>query len=93
MSVVLFIVSRFSPYEWRIVSFTDTQSSEHSEVATTKVLYKIRFDLLRKLIFIHMYVLFQTTVVNEFNFWNSLWFTLGSFMQQGSDITPRSEKN
>ncbi|CAB3225979.1 unnamed protein product [Arctia plantaginis] len=31
-----------------------------------------------------------TTVVNEFNFWNSLWFTLGSFMQQGSDITPRS---
>ncbi|XP_059057646.1 glutamate receptor 1-like [Achroia grisella] len=67
VSVVLFIVSRFSPYEWRVVSFTDTQSSEHSEVATTK-----------------------TTVVNEFNFWNALWFSLGSFMQQGSEITPRS---
>ncbi|KAM3968887.1 LOW QUALITY PROTEIN: glutamate receptor 1 [Aphomia sociella] len=67
VSVVLFLVSRFSPYEWRVVSFTDTQSSEHAEVATTK-----------------------TTVVNEFSFWNSIWFSLGSFMQQGSDITPRS---
>lgn len=33
---------------------------------------------------------FQTTVVNEFSFWNSMWFSVGSFMQQGSDITPRS---
>ncbi|XP_063632819.1 glutamate receptor 1-like [Cydia splendana] len=67
VTVVLFIVSRFSPYEWRVVSYTDTQSSEHTEVATTK-----------------------TTVVNEFSFWNSMWFSVGSFMQQGSDITPRS---
>lgn len=37
VSVVLFLVSRFSPNEWRIVSFTDSQSSEHNEVATTKV--------------------------------------------------------
>ncbi|KAL0902302.1 hypothetical protein ABMA27_000205 [Loxostege sticticalis] len=67
VSVVLFLVSRFSPNEWRIVSFTDSQSSEHNEVATTKA-----------------------SVVNEFSFWNSMWFSLGSFMQQGSDITPRS---
>ncbi|CAG9782114.1 unnamed protein product [Diatraea saccharalis] len=31
-----------------------------------------------------------TNIVNEFSFWNSMWFSLGSFMQQGSDITPRS---
>ncbi|KAJ8736978.1 hypothetical protein PYW07_000249 [Mythimna separata] len=67
VSVVLFIVSRFSPYEWRVVSFTDSQISDHSDVSTTK-----------------------TTVVNEFSFWNSMWFSLGSFMQQGSDINPRS---
>ncbi|KAH9627817.1 hypothetical protein HF086_000202 [Spodoptera exigua] len=66
VSVVLFIVSRFSPYEWRVVSFTDSHS-DHSDVSTTK-----------------------TTVVNEFSFWNSMWFSLGSFMQQGSDINPRS---
>ncbi|XP_028156300.1 glutamate receptor 1-like [Ostrinia furnacalis] len=67
VSVVLFLVSRFSPNEWRIVSFPDGQSSEHNEVTTTKA-----------------------SVVNEFSFWNSMWFSLGSFMQQGSDITPRS---
>ncbi|KAJ0183994.1 hypothetical protein K1T71_000417 [Dendrolimus kikuchii] len=67
VSIVLFLVSRFSPYEWRIVSFTDSQSTEHTDIATTK-----------------------TSVVNEFSFWNSMWFSLGSFMQQGSDITPRS---
>ncbi|XP_030021689.2 glutamate receptor 1 [Manduca sexta] len=66
VTVVLFLVSKFSPYEWRAVSFSDSQS-EHSEGTTTK-----------------------TTVVNEFSFWNSMWFSLGSFMQQGSEITPRS---
>ncbi|CAH0703354.1 unnamed protein product [Spodoptera exigua] len=35
VSVVLFIVSRFSPYEWRVVSFTDSHS-DHSDVSTTK---------------------------------------------------------
>ncbi|CAK1588596.1 unnamed protein product [Parnassius mnemosyne] len=67
VSTVLFLVSRFSPQEWRVLSFTDTQTSEHNEVATTK-----------------------TTIVNEFSFWNSVWFSIGSLMQQGSDIAPRS---
>ncbi|XP_013179017.1 PREDICTED: glutamate receptor 1-like, partial [Papilio xuthus] len=67
VSIVLFLVSRFSPSEWRLVSVTDSQSNEHNEVATIK-----------------------TTVINEFSFWNSIWFSIGSFMQQGSDISPRS---
>lgn len=31
-----------------------------------------------------------TKIVNEFSFFNSLWFTLGAFMMQGVDICPRS---
>jgi ionotropic glutamate receptor len=31
-----------------------------------------------------------TRIVNEFTFYNSLWFTLAAFMQQGVDICPRS---
>ncbi len=31
-----------------------------------------------------------TTVANVFSLMNSLWFSLGAFMQQGTDITPRS---
>uniref|UniRef100_A0AAY4BEU7 Glutamate receptor n=1 Tax=Denticeps clupeoides TaxID=299321 RepID=A0AAY4BEU7_9TELE len=54
VSVVLFLVSRFSPYEWHS---DDQQQPEHT---------------------------------NEFGIFNSLWFSLGAFMQQGCDISPRS---
>lgn len=32
----------------------------------------------------------QNTVVNDFSILNSFWFSLGAFMQQGCDISPRS---
>uniref|UniRef100_A0A672SS60 Glutamate receptor n=1 Tax=Sinocyclocheilus grahami TaxID=75366 RepID=A0A672SS60_SINGR len=53
VSVVLFLVSRFSPYEWH----REEKQPEHT---------------------------------NEFGIFNSLWFSLGAFMQQGCDISPRS---
>ncbi|CAM1319691.1 GRIA2 (predicted) [Pycnogonum litorale] len=55
VSLVLFLVSRFSPYEWHILN---TSSGP--------------------------------VVSNEFSIYNSLWFALGAFMQQGCDICPRS---
>ncbi|OWA49771.1 Glutamate receptor 2 [Hypsibius exemplaris] len=55
VSVVLFLVSRFSPYEWHI-----------EETFNGPV------------------------VVNEFSMYNTLWFSLGAFMQQGGHIYPRS---
>lgn len=54
VSVVLFLVSRFSPYEWRVEE-----------------------------------TLAGTAVANDFSLLNSLWFSLGAFMQQGCDISPR----
>lgn len=54
VSVVLFLVSRFSPHEWR---------------------YEETFV--------------GPTVSNDFSLYNSLWFSLGAFMQQGCDICPR----
>ncbi|XP_076446346.1 glutamate receptor-like [Babylonia areolata] len=53
VSVVLFLVSRFSPNEWHLTV------GEHQ-------------------------------VTNDFSISNSLWFSLGAFMQQGCDISPRS---
>ena len=52
VSVVLFLVSRFSPFEWHV---EDNQEG----------------------------------LVNNFTIFNSLWFSLGAFMQQGVDIEPR----
>lgn len=54
VSVVLFLVSRFSPYEWQIEDSVN-----------------------------------GPTFTNDFTILNSLWFSLGAFMQQGCDISPR----
>uniref|UniRef100_A0A673L0D2 Glutamate receptor n=1 Tax=Sinocyclocheilus rhinocerous TaxID=307959 RepID=A0A673L0D2_9TELE len=61
VSVVLFLVSRFSPYEWH---------TEEPEEDTDG--------------------LPSDQPPNEFGIFNSLWFSLGAFMQQGCDISPRS---
>ncbi|XP_029375901.1 glutamate receptor 1-like isoform X3 [Echeneis naucrates] len=60
VSVVLFLVSRFSPYEWQ-----GDDSDDEDETLTPE----------------H---------TNDFGIFNSLWFSLGAFMQQGCDISPRS---
>ena len=56
VSILLFILARFSPYEWD----NPHPCTEEAEV-----------------------------LVNEFSLCNSMWFTIGSLMQQGSDISPK----
>ncbi|KHN72930.1 Glutamate receptor 1 [Toxocara canis] len=57
VSVVIFLVSRFSPYEWRVEEMPNGSGF---------------------------------TISNDFSVYNCLWFTLAAFMQQGTDILPRS---
>merc|ERR1711881_324994 len=57
VSVLLFILARFSPYEW---------DNPHP----------CRTD--------------QDILVNDFSLVNSMWFTIGSLMQQGSDLSPKA---
>lgn len=57
VSVVLFLVSRFSPYEWKRDMDEEEPDADQPP--------------------------------NEFGIFNSLWFSLGAFMQQGCDFTPR----
>jgi hypothetical protein len=52
VSVVLFLVSRFSAEEWNVDSG-------------------------------------QGKLSNDFSIGNSLWFSLGAFMQQGCDVLPK----
>uniref|UniRef100_A0A7N8WP73 Glutamate receptor n=1 Tax=Mastacembelus armatus TaxID=205130 RepID=A0A7N8WP73_9TELE len=61
VSVVLFLVSRFSPYEWQ-----GEDSDDEDETLP------------------------DSQHTNDFGIFNSLWFSLGAFMQQGCDISPRS---
>ncbi|XP_038867784.1 glutamate receptor 1-like isoform X4 [Salvelinus namaycush] len=62
VSVVLFLVSRFSPYEWHAEDYEEEPGQNQQNQEQT----------------------------NEFGIFNSLWFSLGAFMQQGCDISPRS---
>ncbi|KAG7483505.1 hypothetical protein MATL_G00039120 [Megalops atlanticus] len=61
VSVVLFLVSRFSPYEWHL---DDNDEAKDPQTPPDPP--------------------------NDFGIFNSLWFSLGAFMQQGCDISPRS---
>ncbi|XP_031428963.1 glutamate receptor 4 isoform X3 [Clupea harengus] len=68
VSVVLFLVSRFSPYEWH------TEEPEEGTEGGGGGGGGGPTD----------------QPPNEFGIFNSLWFSLGAFMQQGCDISPRS---
>ncbi|KAH9512129.1 hypothetical protein DERF_010527 [Dermatophagoides farinae] len=57
ISLMLWIMSRISPYEWEAPHGCDPEPME---------------------------------LCNQFSIGNSLWFTIGSLMQQGSDLGPRA---
>lgn len=79
VSVVLFLVSRFSPYEWH------AEDCEESEEANTNQAAFLSGQNTQNQSHLNQE---QT---NEFGIFNSLWFSLGAFMQQGCDISPRYE--
>ncbi|XP_051536245.1 glutamate receptor 1-like isoform X3 [Myxocyprinus asiaticus] len=90
VSVVLFLVSRFSPYEWHAddeEEGTEQQSQNQNQSPLPEAnespnqhSQNQREEKPEK----------QPEHNNEFGIFNSLWFSLGAFMQQGCDISPRS---
>ncbi|XP_076878998.1 glutamate receptor 1a [Brachyhypopomus gauderio] len=81
VSVVLFLVSRFSPYEWHAddgEDGTDTASSQPPQAPGQSG--QAGSGQAQQ----------SPEQSNEFGIFNSLWFSLGAFMQQGCDISPRS---
>uniref|UniRef100_A0A4W4FBL4 Glutamate receptor n=1 Tax=Electrophorus electricus TaxID=8005 RepID=A0A4W4FBL4_ELEEL len=70
VSVVLFLVSRFSPYEWHL---DEGEEGKDPGAPPTPPAPPA-----------------TPAPPNDFGIFNSLWFSLGAFMQQGCDISPRS---
>ncbi|XP_067279464.1 glutamate receptor 1b isoform X2 [Pseudorasbora parva] len=92
VSVVLFLVSRFSPYEWHADDEEDGMEQQNqnenqppspdanqspNQHGQNQNQREEKQDK-------------QPEHNNEFGIFNSLWFSLGAFMQQGCDISPRS---
>nr|XP_057942112.1 glutamate receptor 1-like isoform X2 [Doryrhamphus excisus] len=99
VSVVLFLVSRFSPYEWKKEDEDDDEAlpssaSTFQQAPPTSSSAGYHLPLVQ--------TLDQNQNQNQqkdkespehsndFGIFNSLWFSLGAFMQQGCDISPRS---
>ncbi|KAJ8406090.1 hypothetical protein AAFF_G00309780 [Aldrovandia affinis] len=80
VSVVLFLVSRFSPYEWHAEDMEDTQDPQQGQPSTSGQPGQAQTNQSQQ----------SPEQTNEFGIFNSLWFSLGAFMQQGCDISPRS---
>ncbi|KAF5280992.1 hypothetical protein FQA39_LY05197 [Lamprigera yunnana] len=57
VSITIFVVARFSPYEWHNPHPCDIENE---------------------------------VIENQFSFANSFWFTIGTLMQQGSDLNPKA---
>ncbi|KAM4727254.1 glutamate receptor 1-like isoform 1-T1 [Anableps anableps] len=95
VSVVLFLVSRFSPYEWQ-----GEESDDEDETVPSSVSQRAPPTSSSEDPHSPGYSKAQNQNqqkdketpehTNDFGIFNSLWFSLGAFMQQGCDISPRS---
>ncbi|XP_057677029.1 glutamate receptor 1-like isoform X2 [Corythoichthys intestinalis] len=86
VSVVLFLVSRFSPYEWK--KKEEEEEEEEDEAPPTSFKHSAGHALPAEKQKDKDKESPEHT--NDFGIFNSLWFSLGAFMQQGCDISPRS---
>ncbi|XP_020297376.1 glutamate receptor 1 isoform X7 [Pseudomyrmex gracilis] len=82
VSIVLFIVSRFSPYEWRVLTISGSTDSAISGRNDPSLQHPHTPQGSP-----HMPT---SSMANDFSIVNSLWFALAALMQQGCDISPRS---
>ncbi|XP_024891669.1 glutamate receptor 1-like isoform X2 [Temnothorax curvispinosus] len=82
VSIVLFIVSRFSPYEWRVLTISGSTDSAISGRNDPGLQHPHTPQGSP-----HMPT---SSMANDFSIVNSLWFALAAFMQQSCDISPRS---
>nr|QHN69194.1 ionotropic receptor 13 [Sirex nitobei] len=82
VSIVLFIVSRFSPYEWRLLQISGGSDPMMGSRADPNLQHPRTPHGSPHTP--------HSSMANDFTILNSLWFSLGAFMQQGCDISPRS---
>ncbi|XP_016423402.1 glutamate receptor 1-like [Sinocyclocheilus rhinocerous] len=81
VSVVLFLVSRFSPYEWHAEDCEEGAEQNPNQPSSSSAQPGQGQQTQNQQ---------SQEQTNEFGIFNSLWFSLGAFMQQGCDISPRS---
>ncbi|KAI8126200.1 Glutamate receptor 1 [Lucilia cuprina] len=100
VSIVLFFVSRFSPYEWRIVQYQTDTHTHHDQLSNQQppgIIGGVPVPGPMTAVTPGVNgpagtpgATNSTAAVNDFSILNSFWFSLAAFMQQGCDVSPRS---
>lgn len=88
VSLSMWVVARFTPYEWhetggtgrchhchQIVNHSNCTHNNHSMVMVSEHHQQAQSN--------------NGSSINDFSLANSFWFTIGTLMQQGSDLNPK----
>jgi hypothetical protein len=76
VSLCMWVVARFTPYEWHNSSVCNCQLSNVHHSHTVAINEASVMAAV-------------TRCTNDFSLANSFWFTIGTLMQQGSDLNPK----
>ncbi|KOB77595.1 Ionotropic glutamate receptor, partial [Operophtera brumata] len=101
VSVLLFILARFTPYEWHPTHSPDGEKMENMFSLANCLWFAIGSLMQQSCDFLPKFSPYEwdsprncidepPVLENQFTLLNSLWFTIGSLMQQGSDIAPKA---
>ncbi|XP_047025052.1 glutamate receptor ionotropic, kainate 2 isoform X7 [Helicoverpa zea] len=101
VSVLLFILARFTPYEWHQTHTPDGEKMENIFSLANCLWFAIGSLMQQSCDFLPKFSPYEwdsprncldepPVLENQFTLLNSLWFTIGSLMQQGSDIAPKA---
>ncbi|XP_063363016.1 glutamate receptor ionotropic, kainate 2 isoform X1 [Cydia amplana] len=101
VSVLLFILARFTPYEWHQTRSPDGEKMENIFSLANCLWFAIGSLMQQSCDFLPKFSPYEwdsprncldepQVLENQFTLLNSLWFTIGSLMQQGSDIAPKA---
>ncbi|XP_020801640.1 glutamate receptor 1 [Drosophila serrata] len=80
VSIVLYFVTRFPPYEWRIVRRPPPDATAQQPPGIIGGATTLNDSQSHQ----------PPVPANEFSLLNSFWYSLAAFMQQGCDLTPPS---
>ncbi|CAB3254763.1 unnamed protein product [Arctia plantaginis] len=101
VSVLLFILARFTPYEWHPTHSPEGEKMENIFSLANCLWFAIGSLMQQSCDFLPKFSPYEwdcprncldepPVLENQFTLLNSLWFTIGSLMQQGSDIAPKA---
>ncbi len=89
VSLSMWVVARFTPYEWHETGGTGRCHHCHQIVNNSNCTGTHNNHSMMMVSEHHQPQSNNSSSINDFSLANSFWFTIGTLMQQGSDLNPK----